>query len=74
MIIMDIKKLREKSTEIKQPDEIIELLEEELKRHQLGIGLSAIQIGIPKRIAIVRTKVRGKLMGVNLVSSNIIVK
>ena len=56
MIITDEKLLRVKCEDA-LPNEvgtIIDLLEQELKKSGSGIGLAAIQIGIPKNVAIVR--------------------
>ena len=60
MICTDLKILRQVSKPFngsqKELKELIALLEKELKEFQIpGVGLSAIQIGIPLQIAIVRT-------------------
>ena len=56
MLVTNIKELRRKSIEVdpKEVPEIIKKLEEELAKHKTGIGLSAIQIGINKRVGIIR--------------------
>lgn len=57
-IIQDIKILNKKSnpvSTVEEAKEIIKTLEEVLSLHD-GIGLSAIQIGIPKRIAVLRIR------------------
>jgi len=43
-------------TSIEEAKDIIKKLEETLSKHNDGIGLSAIQIGIPKRIFILRSE------------------
>ena len=56
-IIRSEEKLREISTDVEsveEAQELIKKLEKELSKHENGIGLSAIQIGIPKRVAIVK--------------------
>lgn len=61
MIVTDIKTLREVSINIDDPNDIdiiVKELEEELSKHKTGVGLSAIQIGIGKRVGII--KVLGK--------------
>jgi len=61
MIITDQNVLRQSSVEIEYSNKellalIIELLEQNLKNSKIpGVGLSAIQIGIPLQVAIVRT-------------------
>jgi len=61
MIITDQKILRQPSVKIEESNKelltlIIELLEQELKNSKIpGVGLSAIQIGIPLQVAIIRT-------------------
>ena len=56
MLVTNIIKLRKKSIEVdpKEAPEIIKKLEIELAKHKTGIGLSAIQIGINKKVSIVR--------------------
>jgi len=57
MIITDIAKLKEVSTpviSVEEAQEIITKLTEELIKHPHGIGLSAIQIGIPKQVSIIK--------------------
>jgi peptide deformylase len=61
MIITDLKILRKKSKDFigtkKEFKEIIKKLEIELKNCKMnGVGLCAIQIGIPIKIAIIRSK------------------
>jgi peptide deformylase len=59
MIITDIESLRKQNDPAvnNEIDEIIHLLERELKASpRRGVGLSAPQIGIHKRVAIVRTE------------------
>ena len=70
-IITDLRVLRTKSTEA-LPSEVAEIISDleaslDLKR---GIGLSAIQIGIPKRISIIRIGDKK----INLVNAEIIEK
>jgi peptide deformylase len=61
MIITDQSVLKQSSVEIEYSNKelitlIIELLEQNLKNSKIpGVGLSAIQIGIPLQVAIVRT-------------------
>ncbi len=55
-IITDLKFLKQKSTETWIPEESLEIirdLEDSLDLDK-GIGLTAIQIGIPKKVAIIR--------------------
>jgi len=57
MIVKDEEKLKVKSTNVESVEEakeIIKKLEKELSKHDNGVGLSAIQIGIPKRIAVIK--------------------
>ena len=57
MIVTDIALLKQKSEPVSSVEEakkIISLLEEELKNYPSGCGLSAIQIGMPKQVSIVR--------------------
>jgi len=62
MIITDQKILRQTSIKIEDSNKellalMIELLEKELKNSKIpGVGLSAIQIGIPLQVAIIRTR------------------
>lgn len=62
MIITDQKILRQTSVKIEDSNKeflalIIDLLEKELKNSKIpGVGLSAIQIGIPLQVAIIRTR------------------
>jgi peptide deformylase len=62
MIITDQKILRQASVKIEDSNKeflalIIDLLEKELKNSKIpGVGLSAIQIGIPLQVAIIRTR------------------
>lgn len=56
-IIKDYEKLKivsEKVESVEEAKEIIFKLEETLRNHNDGYGLSAIQIGIPKRIAVIK--------------------
>lgn len=81
MIVKDEELLR-KSSEPVTPDEVSELrekLEKELqqsaRRGRPGIGLAAPQIGIQKRMAIVRIKnIQGKEISLDLVNPEIIEK
>ena len=52
MLVTNITQLRQKSIEVdpKEAPDIIKKLEEELAKHKTCIGLSAIQIGINKRV------------------------
>lgn len=78
MIVNDVAILRTISQEV-QPSEIdnlIHLLEGELQHSALmgrpGIGLAAIQIGIPKKAAIIRIPTNGlDNMSVNLINAEI---
>lgn len=56
MITSDIKYLRTISdpVTVDEVDDIINKLEKELSRCHNGIGLSAIQIGIPKRVSVIK--------------------
>lgn len=81
MIITDYNQLIKKSEKIDpiQSLEIIKLLEAELYQSALhgfpGIGLAAPQIGLLKRVAIIRVPSTGyKNLYVNLVNPEIIVK
>ena len=58
IIVTDPAFLRMKSEEVNAEEAklLIQILEEQLQFHPTGVGLSAIQIGIPKRVAIIRTK------------------
>lgn len=77
MIITNEEQLRVVSEDatLEESLEIIPKLEKELKQSGLngfpGIGLSAIQIGIPKRVAIVRLNHNGNLISLNLVNAKI---
>ena len=72
MIITDIKELRKRSEEIKirgiepkpceEVENIIKQLEEELAKHKTGVGLAAVQIGIQKRVAVVKIPGREKII------------
>lgn len=56
-IVKDYALLRQKSTIVESVEEakaIIEKLENTLRKYPDGYGLSAIQIGIPKRIAVIK--------------------
>lgn len=59
MIIKDEKILRQVSQDIKldEFDDIFSKLETEIKKHKIAVGLSAIQIGIPKRAFIMYDQV-----------------
>lgn len=59
-IIKNLKYLRQQSqqAEEKEVNPIIQDLEDTLKDYSIGIGLSAIQIGIPKRVGIVWFKTK----------------
>jgi peptide deformylase len=59
MIVTDINILKLKSTPVetvKEAKDIISKLEEEIKSHSTAVGLSAIQIGIAKQVAIIKDK------------------
>lgn len=58
MIITDEKILRQVSENVslEEGNEIVKLLFDELKNHPTGIGLSAIQIGIPKNVFVIKVK------------------
>lgn len=72
MIIKDEKFLKQKCEMVleNEKDELIRSLEEELKNEQ-GIGLSAIQIGILKKAAIVRIPTVSGMISVNLINAKI---
>ena len=56
-IIKDLNFLHQVSSPVENVDEaksIIKKLEDTLRKHPNGIGLSAIQIGIPKRISVIK--------------------
>lgn len=56
-IVKDHRFLTQVSTKVENVEEarsIIEKLENTLRKHSNGYGLSAIQIGIPKRIAVIK--------------------
>jgi peptide deformylase len=57
-IVKDIDKLKKVSEPASEEEakDIICKLEKELSKHENGIGLSAIQIGIPKNIFIIRNQ------------------
>jgi len=57
MIIKDVNLLRQISTNVESVEEateIIEKLKTELEKNPNGMGLSAIQIGIPKRVSVIK--------------------
>lgn len=56
MIITDLKKLRKISREVSpnEVDNIVLKLKLELKKHPTGVGLAAPQIGVFKRVALVK--------------------
>ena len=60
IIITDPSFLKMKSSDVTldEAQVLIKVLEEQLTHHPTGVGLSAIQIGIPKRVAIIRTNKR----------------
>jgi peptide deformylase len=62
-IIQDTKALKQISEPATQEEahEIIKKLEETLSRYSHGIGLSAIQIGIPRRIFVIKRQNEGEL-------------
>jgi peptide deformylase len=56
-VVKDIDILRQKSedvTSVEEAKDIIEKLEKELRPISHGVGLAAIQIGIPKKVGIIR--------------------
>ena len=56
-IVEDIAVLRQKSTPVESVEEasfIIEKLEDALSTKKNGVGLAAIQIGIPKRVGVIK--------------------
>ena len=76
MIVTNIKELKKQSSPVESVEEareIISKLEEEMKKHNTAVGLSAIQIGIPKRISIINTKA-GKFTLINPVTAELIDK
>lgn len=60
LIVTDPAFLRMQSTDAtaEEAQVLLKVLEEQLNQHPTGVGLSAIQIGIPKRVAIIRTNKR----------------
>ena len=74
MIITDLEVLNTKCEDVlpNEAEELIHLLEKELDHSAMmgrqGIGLAAIQIGIPKKIAIVRIN---KQFSVNLINCRV---
>lgn len=62
-IVLDYQFLRKRSEKVESVEEakqIVEKLQTELKKHTNGIGLSAVQIGIPKRISVIKYDKRGE--------------
>ena len=73
MICKDInilKKVSEPATD-EEARQIIPLLEKELLLHDNGIGLSAIQIGIPKRIFVICVKGKESSFMMNFINPEI---
>ena len=71
MIITNLELLKKPSVDVSSEEEeldIINKLECVLKEYSYGIGLSAVQIGIYKRVAIVRTND----IKINLINSSIL--
>jgi peptide deformylase len=70
MVVTDINTLRMRSVRPLKAEviKIVRLLEEELRNYPNGIGLSAIQIGFPLRLAIIRAKD----FSLNLIDSEIL--
>ena len=64
MIVTDIIELKKVSEEVelKEVDNIVKQLEEELDKHKTGIGLSAIQIGLIKKVAIIKLPKKEKIV------------
>ncbi len=55
MITTDLKHLRKTSLNLPSFDKNLEkILQEELKKHTTGVGISAIQVGIPARMCIIK--------------------
>jgi len=71
-VVTDLKILRQKSGEVsvKEAKKIIKDLEETMKNCPTGIGLSAIQIGILKKVGIIRIKE----LRLNLINTKILEK
>ena len=69
LIVTDksILRIKSENATASEATEIIKKLETELAKHPHGVGLSAIQIGIPKRVAIIRRK-----KNINLINPMII--
>lgn len=67
MIVIDTKQLRIpcKDAQPEQVKEIIQKLEAELSQHKNGIGLSANQIGIDAKVAIIRIPDKEKIDLIN---------
>jgi len=71
-VITDISILKQKSENVGfwESRKIIKDLEDTLKEYKTGIGLSAIQIGIPKKVSIIRFD----KYKINLVNAEIVEK
>ncbi len=67
-IVKDLNFLRKKSetiTSVFEAKGLLQLLQQELEKHQFGVGIAAIQIGIPKKVAIIRAKNGGFISIIN---------
>lgn len=77
-VVTNLEILKQKSIPDKHPNSqnrIIAKLETELKKHDTGIGLSAIQLGITNCVAIIRIPRKdGSIFKLNLVNTEIIDK
>lgn len=77
MIIKDLNQLRKKNNQatLDEASEILRLLEKELAESEaLGIGLAANQVGIHKKVAIVRIKHENEEENIDLINPVIIEK
>lgn len=62
-LVSDIQKLREASSDVQSVEEaeiIIEQLKTALDKFDNGVGLAAIQIGIPKRVGVIKNDKKDK--------------
>jgi peptide deformylase len=79
-IIKNVKELKEKSIPVESVEEakdLIKILEKELLKHDNGIGLSAIQIGITKQVSVIRLPQNDKdekIEFLHIINPNIIEK
>ncbi len=67
-IIKDLNFLRQKSENVASVSEakgLLQMMQQELEKSEYAVGLAAIQIGIPKRVAIIKAKNGGFLSIIN---------